>query len=137
MADQGLPITPAWIQNGDFTFESGCEAAQTLIALRERPTAIFASNDDMALGCLAAGAEAGLSTPGDLSVAGFDDSSGSRFSRPTLTTVRLPLVEMASAAAAALISGEVPPDCDRDAALDQFPAFQLVCRQSTAPPSRA
>jgi len=136
MAERGLQIAPAWIQNGDFTFQSGIEAARTLIALRERPTAIFASNDDMALGCLAAAVEAGLTAPADLSVAGFDDSTGSRFSRPTLTTVRQPLVELAAAAARALISAEVAPDCDRDAPPSQFPPFKLVMRQSTAPPGQ-
>ncbi len=134
LAAEGLPVEPAWIQNGDFTFQSGLEAGRTLLAQHERPTAIFASSDDMALGCLAAADEAGLTAPADLSVAGFDDSTGSRFSRPSLTTVRQPLVEMAAAAARALVSGEIAADCDRDADLRQFPAFQLIQRQSTAAP---
>jgi LacI family transcriptional regulator len=103
--------------------------------LHDRPTAIFASSDDMALGCLAAAAEAGLAIPGDLSVAGFDDSTASRFSRPSLTTVRQPLVELAEMAAKALVNGEVPPDCDADADLDQISRFKLVFRQSTAAPN--
>ena len=135
MADHGLPTRPAWIQNGDFTFQSGVDAARALFALHDRPTAIFASSDNMALGCMAAADEAGLAVPGDISVAGFDDSAGSRFSRPSLTTVRQPLVEMAAAAARALVSGQVSADCDRDASLDQFQAFQLIHRQSTAPPN--
>ncbi|MDR3507539.1 MAG: LacI family DNA-binding transcriptional regulator [Caulobacteraceae bacterium] len=137
MTDQGLTVEPTWMQDGDFTFQSGFDAARRLIGLRERPTAIFASNDDMALGCLAAASEAGLNIPTDLSVAGFDDSTGSRFSRPTLSTVRQPLVEMAGAAARALVNGQVPADCDTDAAPDQFPPFHLVMRQSTAPPPKA
>jgi len=134
MSDLGLPVEPAWIQNGDFTFQSGLEAGRALLALGDRPTAIFASSDDMALGCLDAADEAGLTVPGDLSIAGFDDSVGSRFSRPSLTTVRQPLIAMATAAARALIQGDIAPDCDRDADLDQFPPFQLIARQSTAAP---
>lgn len=134
MIEQGLTVESVWIQNGAYTFQSGLEAARRLIALPDRPTAIFASSDDMALGCLTAADEAGLSIPGDISIAGFDDSTGSRFSRPNLTTVRQPLVEMASAAAKALISGLVPPDCDRDAPLGQIPPFEIILRQSTAPP---
>ena len=135
MAEAGLTVDPTWVQPGAFTFLSGVEAAKSLLALRDRPTAIFASSDDMALGCLAAAAEAGFAIPGDLSVAGFDDSTASRFSRPSLTTVRQPLVELAEVAAKALVSGEVPPDCDSDAALDEIPSFKLVFRQSTAAPS--
>ncbi len=135
MAAHHLPTPDAYILQGDFTFQSGMEAARALLALRERPTAIFASNDDMALGCLNALGEAGLSTPEDVSVAGFDDSSGARFSRPQLTTLRQPLVEMATIAAQRLISGEVPADCDEDAVLG-LPPFELVCRRSTAAPAR-
>ena len=137
MAEADLTVAPTWIQTGDFTFQSGREAALALFALEPRPTAIFASSDDMALGCLAAAAESGLATPGDLSVAGFDDSVGSRLSRPALTTVRQPLVEMAREAARLLITGSVPADCDADAPAGLFPAFELILRQSTAPPSEA
>lgn len=132
MAEAGLAVDPALVQVGAYTYESGRQAGRTLLALAEPPTAIFASSDDMALGCLAAVDEAGLSTPRDISVAGFDDSTASRFSRPSLTTVRQPLVEMATAAAKALIAGQVPTDCDREAELDHVEAFKLIERQSTA-----
>jgi len=135
MAAHGLPAPEAYIRQGDFTFQSGMDAARDLIGLGDRPTAIFASNDDMALGCLTALGEAGLATPEDVSVAGFDDSSSARFSRPQLTTLRQPLVEMATHAARMLIGGEVPADCDEDAVLD-LPPFELVCRRSTAAPAR-
>jgi LacI family transcriptional regulator len=136
MAEAGVEVAPDWVRIGAYTFQSGEQAARALLALPDRPTAIFASSDDMALGCLAAADEAGLSVPGDVSVAGFDDSTGSRFSRPSLTTLRQPLVEMAAAAAKALISGQVPPDCDSDAVTDQIEAFQLIERQSTAGPAK-
>ena len=137
MARHGLPVDEAWITVGDFTYQSGYAAAGPLLALANRPTAIFASSDGMALGVLAAADEAGIQIPSELSVAGYDDSSSARFSRPTLSTVRQPLTELAAAAASALISGEVGPDCDRDAAFTPAPTFQIILRHSTAPPPEA
>lgn len=134
MAAHGLAISDGWLARGDFTYQSGLEATKVLLAQPEPPTAIFASNDDMALGALAAIDEAGLSTPGDLSVAGFDDSSGGRVSRPQLTTMRQPLVEMATYAVQALIRGEAPAGFDHDAEPDRLPPSELVVRRSTAPP---
>jgi LacI family transcriptional regulator len=134
MEAAGLPVAEAEIQQGDFTFQSGERAAEALLALADRPTAIFASNDEMALGCLSALGRAGLSAPDDLSVAGFDDSASSRLSRPSLSTVRLPVTELAAEAAHALISGEVlagaPLPSTKVAA-----TFELIRRGSTAAPS--
>jgi LacI family transcriptional regulator len=129
MAARGL-FTP-WIAGGDFTYASGMEAARVLLGHAQRPTAIFASNDDMALGCLAVAAELGLRVPEDLSVAGFDDSTGSHFSRPRLTTLRQPIVEMAALAAEKLTSGAVLPNCDEDGGA-HLPRFTLVRGLSTA-----
>lgn len=134
MAAHGLSAPQAWVRQGDFTFASGVEATEALLASADRPTAIFASNDDMALGALAAIAEAGLSTPDDISVAGFDDSSGGRFSRPQLTTMRQPLVQMAASATKSLIEGEVAADCDMNVEPGRLPPSELVVRRSTAPP---
>jgi LacI family transcriptional regulator len=131
MARHGLK-TP-WIAEGDYTYASGMKAARSLLIARRRPTAIFASNDDMALGCMAVAGELGLDVPNDLSIAGFDDSTGSRFSRPQLTSVRQPLVQLAEGAVRALIGGEVAPDCDRADTLKLAP-YTLVPRASTAPP---
>ncbi|GIH25941.1 transcriptional regulator [Acrocarpospora phusangensis] len=74
--------------------ENGYRAACELLDLPERPTALVGFNDKMAVGALWAAAERGLSVPGDLSVAGFDDIDVSRASSPMLTTVRQPLQEM-------------------------------------------
>jgi LacI family transcriptional regulator len=130
-AMQAHGLETPWVFVGDYTYQSGFAGGHAMLAKRARPTAIFASNDDMALGCIAAADERGLQTPRDLSVAGFDDSSGSRFSRPQLTTLRQPIVELAARAAQALISGSVRPDCDMEPALD-IPSFALVPRGSTA-----
>ncbi|ADG11535.1 LacI family DNA-binding transcriptional regulator [Caulobacter segnis] len=135
MAAHDLPVSDGWVRQGDFTFQSGMAEAKALLALPDRPTAIFASNDDMALGCVAAIAEAGLMTPGDVSVAGFDDSPSARFSRPQLTTVRQPVAEMSSVAAKLLITRaktNEPADRPQDLLLP----FELIHRASTAPPPR-
>ena len=91
---------------------------------------MFACSDEMALGCLSALAEAGLDCPGDVSVAGFDDSAGALFGRPELTSLRQPLVEMASEGVRRLIDlagYRIGP-----AGEDHAPV--LVPRASTAPP---
>ena len=129
-----LPVSDSWVRQGDFTFQSGLEQAKALLALPDRPTAIFASNDDMALGCLAAAAEAGIMVPGEVSVAGFDDSPSARFSRPQLTTVRQPVAEMASLATRLLISGVIKGSGSKGPPLDELLPFELIHRASTAPP---
>lgn len=135
MKGLGLPVADGWVRQGDFTFQSGLDQAKALLALPDRPTAIFASNDDMALGCMAAIAEAGLMTPGDVSVAGFDDSPSARFSRPQLTTVRQPVAEMASVAAKLLI-GQARSGAAAERPVDELLPFELIHRASTAPPPR-
>ena len=123
MRAAGLELRPTWIAEGDFTYHSGEEASRRILDQADRPTAIFASNDDMALGCMATADALNLKIPGDLSVAGFDDSIGARFSRPGLTTIRHPLTQSARAAAEALLSGEVSD-------LAALP-FELIFREST------
>ncbi len=134
MQSLNLPVADSWVRQGDFTFQSGLDQAKALLALPDRPTAIFASNDDMALGCLAAAAEAGVMIPGDVSIAGFDDSPSARFSRPQLTTVRQPVVEMASLAARLLTSGVIKGSTQAGSPVDELLPFELIHRASTAPP---
>ncbi|CAN5274400.1 LacI family DNA-binding transcriptional regulator [soil metagenome] len=137
MAARGLKVDQAWIRQGDFTFESGHEAATALLALPDRPTAIFASSDEMALGALAAAAEADLAVPGGVSVAGFDDSPVSRLSRPQLTTIRQPLVEMSTLATRMLINGVARySGAETQPPRDELLPFTLIHRASTAPPGK-
>lgn len=103
----GLPLDPRLIVNGDFSFRSGVEAAEQLFARPSRPTAIFAANDGMALGAMAIARQMGLAIPGDVAIAGFDDSPGSRMVFPPLTTVRQPIAQMARAAVAAILGHEL------------------------------
>ena len=85
-------IDPSLVTEGDFSRQSGRDVAPKLFAAK--PTAIFASNDEMAAGVIDAAGEAGLSVPRDLSVVGFDDNAVAKSVRPGLTTVRQPLEEM-------------------------------------------
>ncbi|GAB3003180.1 LacI family transcriptional regulator [Amycolatopsis acidiphila] len=86
--DEGLAL-----DGGAFDRERGWEAAARLLALPDRPTAIIGANDSIALGVLAAVRESGLQVPKDVSVAGFDDLPFGLDAYPSLTTVRLPLLD--------------------------------------------
>jgi len=101
----GIAYEPQLVCEGRFDFESGSEAAERLLALPQRPTAIFASNDDMAAGVLAVVHSTGIAVPQALSVAGFDDTLLARSVWPPLTTIRQPTRELAYTATDLLLSG--------------------------------
>ena len=88
----------ALIAEGLFTYRSGLDAAEFLLRQPNPPTAIFASNDDMAAACVAVAHSQGLAVPGDLTVCGFDDTAMATTIWPELTTVRQPIGEMSRAA---------------------------------------
>jgi len=92
------------VEQGLFDHESGYSCAKRLLSLRPRPTAVFASDDHMAMGVLAAAHESGLEIPRDLSVAGFDDTSFAKFAWPPLTTVRQPVAQVAQLATEVLLA---------------------------------
>lgn len=125
----GLDRDPALVLRGDYSLGSGREAAQQLLALPVRPTALFASNDLSAFGAMSVLQSAGLRVPHDISVVGFDDLEAASLVHPGLTTVRQPMAEMGRAAAntlLALIAG-------LDVATQQVSLpTELVVRASTA-----
>ncbi|TME29709.1 MAG: LacI family transcriptional regulator, partial [Chloroflexi bacterium] len=88
---------------GDFTYAGGFEAARRLLA-SDGPTAIFAANDEMALGAIDAARMAGLRVPEDLSVVGFGNTSVALRARPALTTVSMPRHELGVAAMDAILA---------------------------------
>ncbi|KLE32388.1 LacI family DNA-binding transcriptional regulator [Aurantiacibacter luteus] len=106
MAQAGLAVDPALVRPGSYTFESGVAAAECLLALAAPPTAIFASNDEMAIGAMIACRRAGVRIPEDISIVGFDDTPLSSHVWPTLTTVHWPIVDMARTAAQKLMGSE-------------------------------
>jgi len=117
------------IARGAYTFESGIQCTHTLLQNPEPPTAIFASNDHMAVGAITAAHDLGLNVPGDLSIAGFDDSILASRSFPTLTTIRRPVKEMARLAATKLIASVDGREIDARAGDMLVPS--LVTRNST------
>lgn len=125
----GLVVEPDLVVEGDFTFASGRRAGEALLERDHRPSAIFASNDDMALGVLNAAAALGVATPAGVSVCGFDDTPSAMFSTPPLTTVRQPVAEMAAAATRMLLQATR----DTDGGVEKID-YILVERASTQPP---
>jgi LacI family transcriptional regulator len=137
MKAHGVPVDESCVVAGRFDFTSGVEAAHHLLSLAEPPTAVFASNDDMALGVLAAAQALGLSVPAELSIAGFDDSPASSLVWPALTTVRQPKAEMARAAVEMLIAARSGGfDALGGTDLHRVLAHELVVRDSTSAPGR-
>jgi LacI family transcriptional regulator len=90
----GIPIDPELIQQGDYRRETSRKRAKTLLGLADPPTAIFAANDESAIGTIETAREAGLRVPTDLSVAGFDDIPEASIITPTLTTIEQPMRKM-------------------------------------------
>ena len=102
--EAGITPDPALVMEGDFMPSGGQSCASKLLAVEERPTAIFAANDLMAYGVLTAVEQSGLRVPEDLSIVGFDDIPLSAHARPALTTVQQPFYEMGQRAIELLLS---------------------------------
>ncbi len=135
IAARGAESAPELLVQGMFTYRSGLDAAEILLGLERRPTAVFASNDDMAAATVAIAHRLGLDVPGDLTVAGFDDTALATTIWPELTTVRQPITQMAETAVQFLVRHI---RARRDG-LDDGPQhlvmdFDLVRRQSDAAP---
>ena len=137
LEDHGLDPSDAPVEQGYFTYRSGLIAGERLLASETRPTAIFASNDDMAAATVNAAHRAGLDVPHDLSVVGFDDTSPAATVWPELTTIRQPIAEMAAAAIELLMvdlrnNGEA--DDETNGETERVLGHQLIVRGSSGPP---
>lgn len=104
LADAGVPIDETLIWQGAFTFEAGVRVARQFLAHPARPTAVFASSDEMAMGFIRTVKDAGLRVPDDVSVAGFDDIEFARYFDPALTTIHQPRAELGRLAAESLVA---------------------------------
>jgi LacI family transcriptional regulator len=118
--EAGLAVDPQLIHPGDFSYRSGLTAAERLLSLPQRPSAIFASNDDMAAAAVAAAHRHRLDVPADISICGFDDTPVASSIWPELTTIRQPIAEMARLGVQ-MISGAVRHGASA------LPQGQLVC----------
>jgi len=98
----GAPLEPEYVQYGDYSIECGARLVRDLLSLPKPPTAIFAGNDDMAIGAINEAKALGRRLPDELSVIGFDDVPFAASCDPSLTTIRQPFSEMGASAMAAL-----------------------------------
>jgi LacI family transcriptional regulator len=103
LAKAGIPLNPDLIAHGDYSAEAGLRCARQLLNLPLPPTAIFAGNDQSALGVYQAAQEAGLSIPGDLSIIGFDNIPDAALVNPGLTTIDQFIREMGKIATEMLV----------------------------------
>lgn len=126
LEEAGVPFRQELVVRGNFEPPSGRVAAESLLASREPFDAIFASNDQMALGALRALNAAGVCVPQDVALVGFDDDLAGRFTMPALTTVHQPLYEMGSAAARTVVAAAEGQPIERHI---EIPA-RLVVRES-------
>ena len=136
MREAGLRVRRGYDQLVTNSAQGGATGFQALMALAEPPTAVVSSTDFLAIGALNAAHRAGMRVPDDISVTGFDDLPISSFTIPPLTTVRMPTVEMATAAVAAAIAL-----VGRDSSNDRAPVAlmlspELVTRESCAAPRK-
>ena len=134
MRAAGLETPSELIRQGQFTYRSGMDAAMRLIDQVDRPTAIFASNDDMAAATVAVAHRHHLDVPADLTVCGFDDTAIASTIWPELTTIRQPIAEM-SRRAVALLASDLHGERQRNAAAAHLTLdYTLVRRESDAAP---
>lgn len=126
----GIKESSRLVVAGDNSFHSGQACGDRLLKRKQRPTAIFAANDDMAAGVIRAAHRHGIRIPEELSVAGFDDIALARQVDPMLTTVRQPLFEMAEKAASMLLKGPAKKAGKKSA---ECVLAELKIRESTGP----
>jgi LacI family transcriptional regulator len=127
-----VPDSTALVLHGDFSEKTGYTAGVDIARAKQRPDAVFAANDMMALGCLFALNEAGLKVPDDIALAGFDDIPMARFVSPPLTTMRVNIAELGERAARALIAALT----EEKASPKGVTAPELIVRESCGARSR-
>jgi LacI family transcriptional regulator len=130
--EAGLPVRDMAVEQGYFTFRSGLIATERLLDRPHPPTAIFASNDDMAAAAVGVAHRRGLHVPQDLSVVGFDDTQLATTVWPELTTIRQPTAAMAETALELLLAQlRLAPEERKFE--DQVLEHELVIRESSGP----
>jgi LacI family repressor for deo operon, udp, cdd, tsx, nupC, and nupG len=131
IAAGGLCEEDTIVWDGAFSIEAGAAAARRFLTLKQRPTAIFCSSDQVAMGFMKTVRDAGLSVPEDVSVAGFDDIEYASLLMPSLTTMRQPRAELGRLAAQKLVA-QMRGD-RRGAERTRLPC-SLMIRESVSPP---
>jgi LacI family transcriptional regulator len=132
LEERGITEDDWLIREGDFGAESGYSATLSLLRDERTPTAIFATNDRMAISAMAAAADLGLRVPNHLTVIGFDDIITASLVRPALTTVALPAYEIGASAMRLMLKLLEGEECPKTVWL----STELIVRQSSGPPPR-
>ncbi|WP_042454450.1 LacI family DNA-binding transcriptional regulator [Neobacillus dielmonensis] len=134
LIDYNVPIKNEYIIQGNYDMESGYNAMEKLLALDNPPTAVFCSNDDMAIGAINAAFAHGVRVPEDISIVGFDDIEFARYTNPSLTTVKRPIEKISALGAKKIL--EMMNTEDDHAGEKIFVETELVIRQSVTPVER-
>ena len=133
LSARGVGARAEWIVPGDFTESGGYRAATELLSRSERPTAIFAANDSMAIGALSAMRDANVAVPGEMTVTGFDDIPIARYTSPPLTSVHVPIIQLGERATERLVRSIT--NNSRPRRRRETLPTTLVVRQSCAAPA--
>lgn len=134
----GIPLDQAIVKPGIFSFESGMNAGLELLSMEDRPTAIFAANDDMAAGVIVAAYRSDLKVPDQVSVMGFDDSELAERIWPALSTIRQPLIKYGEQAVEYLVEragNKSKKVADKQSWTDIL-AYEFILRESTGPAAK-
>jgi LacI family transcriptional regulator len=135
LAEAGLDPDEAPVEQGYFTYRSGLTAGERLLSRRDPPTAIFASNDDMAAATVSVAHRRGFNVPLDLSIVGFDDTALATSVWPELTTVKQPIAAMAEAAVELLIADLRRRRTDAPHKFtERVLSHAMIIRESSGPP---
>lgn len=135
LQEAGIELDPSIVKPGIFSFESGMNAGLELLSMDNRPTAIFAANDDMAAGVIVAAYRNNIKVPEEISVIGFDDSELAERIWPTLSTIRQPLIKYGEQAVEYLVNragNNTKNDNDKPSWTDILD-YQFILRESTGP----
>ncbi|QUL37981.1 LacI family DNA-binding transcriptional regulator [Erythrobacter sp. JK5] len=136
MEKAGLPLDETLIAQGQFTYRSGMVASEKLLSEPKRPTAIFASNDDMAAATIAVAHRRHLDVPSDITVCGFDDTDLASSVWPELTTIRQPIREMTAKAVEMIASQTRTMKSGEKPSMEHvMMPYELIRRSSDAAPS--
>ena len=130
MAEAGLPVRDEWMYQGNYVVTSAVAAAEHFLRAPKLPTAVFAANDEMALGLIYRLHQSGIECPRDISVIGFDDIPMSAYLSPPLTTMRQPRQQIGEVATRALIN-IIEGNSLADAPVHIVLKAELVVREST------
>lgn len=137
MEEAGITVEPEYVVPGLFTYRSGLEAAERLLNLPDPPTAIFASNDDMAAAAVTVAHRRHLEVPKDVTICGFDDTDFAQSIWPELTTIHQPIADMSRTAVEILVEQIRDKRAGRSIKReDRLLDFTFIRRESDAPPSR-